>query len=277
MRNHFGYIIALLVVLCLSTACSSPKTFIEFENILREQGVDPSKSAILIVRLEDNQSWSYGGERIDTRFVAASTSKIPHIFIALESEYAAGAETLFKWDGQQRWAAGWNQNQTLAQAYARSAVWVFQEITQALGPNKMAMGIQMFEYGNQDTGGPDDLTTYWLNGPLKISVREQIEFLTKLYNEDFLLSQKTYLTGKDIMKAGRTDGRSAKTGWYYSDEEADIGWYVGWQDEIGLNGDETYVFAFNMDINDRENDPPKRKKVVDAALVKIIVNVNSIP
>lgn len=266
MRKFFGKAVIISVALWALIACSSAKPVLDFDAILTRQGVDPGRAALLIVRLENGQTWSHGDMRIDQRYVSASTSKIPHTFIALQTEYVSGPDTLFEWDGQERWSKGWNQDQTMAEAYARSAVWVFQEISRALGPEKMKAGLKMFEYGNEDIGQPDNITNYWLTGPLKISAREQVQFLTKLHDEDFPLTQKTYQAGKEIMKAGRSDGRFAKTGWYYSNEEQDIGWYVGWHKVSGLTGPETYVFAFNMDMDDREKDPPKRVAVIDDAL-----------
>jgi len=263
---HFFYrAVATLLILCLA-ACQSSELSVDFGTILTEQNIDPARAAILIVNPDTGQSWSHGGERIDERFVAASTSKIPHSLIALEEGYVAGPDTLFKWDGVKRWVEGWNQDQTMARAYARSAVWVFQDITQTLGFEKMAAGLEMFNYGNKAIGTPDEITTYWLEGPLKISAREQVTFLTKLRAESFPLKAATYKIGKEIMASGRDDGRFAKTGWYYSDEHQDIGWYVGWQ----ATPDGTYIFAFNMDMDDRANDPPKRVQVVEAALAAIL-------
>ena len=248
MKQRIKYTLAILFVLIATTACSKAKAPLNFDAIFAAHGVSPDKAAVLIVRLEDGETWAHGGPRLDERFVAASTSKIPHTFIALESGYATGPETLFKWDGTERWAASWNQDQTMATAYARSAVWVFQNIAETLGPKKMAAGLEMFNYGNKDIGAPENITTYWLTGPLKISAREQVQFLSDLYREAFPLTQNSYVLGKAIMKAGRSDGRYAKTGWYYSDEETDIGWYVGWHEVDVANKHETYVFAFNMAV-----------------------------
>jgi len=262
--RFFYRAIAALFVVCLA-ACQSAELDIDLSVILTAQTIDPDRAAILIVNPDTGQKWSHGGLRIDERFVAASTSKIPHSFIALEAGYVAGPETFFEWDGQKRWAKSWNQDQTMATAYARSAVWVFQDIAQTLGPKEMAAGLKMFDYGNMDIGTTADITTYWLEGPLKISAKEQVAFLTKLRAESFPLKSATYKMGKEIMASGRDDGRFAKTGWYYSDEDTDIGWYVGWQEYEGS----TYIFAFNLDMDDRDNDPPKRVKAVEAALAAI--------
>lgn len=269
MKRYLKNWLVVMTASLAITACSGVKAPPDFAEILTAQGINPDQTALMIARLDDGETWSHGDTRLDERFVAASTSKIPHTFLALESGYVADGETVFEWDGTERWVETWNQDQTMATAYSRSAVWVFQNITASLGPEKMVAGLRMLNYGNKDTGGPEDVTTYWLTGPLKISAREQVQFLSNLHNEAFPLSQRTYAVGKSIMKAGRNDGRFAKTGWYYSDEETDIGWYVGWQEVPFDSGIETYVFAFNMDIEDRENDLPKRIAAVDAALSKV--------
>lgn len=213
--RFFYKCILTVIALGLLSACQTSKPSVDFAAILSSQKINPDRAALLMTRLETGESWSNGGARLDQRFIAASTSKIPHTFIGLEDVYVTGPDMLFKWDGVERWAAGWNQDQTMRQAYARSAVWVYQDITRNLGPAIMAAGLKMFDYGNVDIGGTDDITTYWLNGPLKISAREQVQFLTSLYLEDFPLKLTSYREGKEIMASGRDDGRFAKTGWYY--------------------------------------------------------------
>lgn len=261
--------VLLVITLLALVACASPKPAVDFDAILTAEDIEPERAALLIVRPSDGKTWSHGGARLDSRFVAASTSKIPHSFIALENGYVTGPDMVFTWDGTERWASSWNQDQTMRQAYARSAVWVFQDIARTLGPAVMGDGLRDFDYGNHDIGGPDDLTTYWLSGPLKISAREQVAFLTKLHNETFPLKPQTYAVGKAIMKAAGEANRYAKTGWYYSETAQDIGWYVGWQEYPTPDGVGVYVFAFNMDMDDRDADPPKRMRAVDSALTAL--------
>jgi beta-lactamase class D len=66
---------------------------------------------------------------------------------------------------------------------------------------------------------------------------------------------------EEMILQDRGDGWSlhAKTGWAF---EARIGWWVGWT----RHGDETYVFALNMPINDSRLDPPRRARIGRAAL-----------
>ncbi len=48
--------------------------------------------------------------------------------------------------------------------------------------------VKKIDYGNEKTGL--DVSTFWLEGDLKISAVEQIEFLKKLYKNDLPFQQK---------------------------------------------------------------------------------------
>ena len=232
------------------------------------RGLDPVHSALLIVRLEDGAEWSSGGNRIDQRFEPASTSKIPHTLIALETGAVEGPDTPFAWDGVDRGIRSWNRDQTLATAYTNSVVWVYQSIVGDIGGVTMADWLGRLDYGNADIGGPDDLTTYWLRGPLAISAREQTAFLERLVHRDLALSSPTYDIALDIMRADAGDGWTlqAKSGWRRDDVRTDLGWYVGWLETTARDMAGTYVFAFNLDMPDPEHDRVLRIATVRAAL-----------
>ena len=252
-------------------AVAAPAAADDLSPVVKRNGVDPARAALLIERLEDGARWRAGGARIETRFSPASSSKIPHTLVALESGLAKGPEEPFPWDGVERSIANWNQDQTLATAYSRSAVWVYQEIASRLGHATMRDWIARFAYGNRDVGSDADLTTYWLRGPLAISAAEQIDFLKRLVTRDLPLSEATYDMAEQIMRADAGNGWTlhAKTGWVFRKPEVGIGWYVGWlkTEQPGAAG--TYLFAHNMDMPNGRADLKKRIAVVRDALTEI--------
>ena len=265
MQRQFIFIV-LASLLAVTGACQKPELNI-FTPIFEVHGSSPETSTLVIKRLSDNKLWISNSERVETRFIPASTSKIPHTLIALETKQAF-PETLFKWDGLKRTFKSWNQDQTLTQAYRRSAVWVYQEITQSLGREIMASWLTDFNYGNHDIGPADNVTRYWLDGPLKISALEQVSFLTKLSKRELPLSPETYEKSWGIFK-NETKGSHilyAKTGWMHDEKAMDIGWFVGWVETH--NPSDTYVFALNMDMP-KEGDQRKRKPIVMNALQTI--------
>lgn len=265
MYRQFVFIVFLCFVVGF-TACEKPKPDI-LTPIIEAQDISVEKTTLVIKRLSDNKFWLSNPKRAETRFIPASTSKIPHTLIALETKQAL-PDTIFKWDGRERFLKSWNQDQTLAQAYQRSAVWVYQEIAQKLGHNVMAEWLKQLDYGNHDIGDADNVTRYWLQGPLEISALEQVHFLEKLSKNELPLSMETYEKSRAIFK-NETKGAStlfAKTGWMHDDEAMDIGWFVGWVETSDTS--ETYVFALNIDMPNA-SDIKKRKPIVMNALKAI--------
>ena len=265
MLKHFTFLILGLTFVCL-TACQKPTTD-NFESIIEAYGVSPDAATLVIKRLSDDKVWMLNSKRAELRYIPASTSKIPHTLIALETELAA-PETLFKWDGRPRTFKSWNQDQTLITAYRRSAVWVYQEIARTLGPSVMREWLERLDYGNADIGADDNVTQYWLTGPLAISAQEQVDFLTKLATHKLPLSPKTYVQARSIFQHDSQKGHTlyAKTGWMFDEDAMDIGWFVGWV-EID-DPKEIYVFALNMDMP-QSGDQKKRKPIVMDTLKSI--------
>ena len=264
----------LIPVLALLAACAAnPASGAahNLDDVVASEGISPARAALLIVRIEDGESWYANGERVDRRFSPASTSKIPHLLIAIETGAVSGPQDWFEWDGQTRFLDSWNESQTFADAFRRSTVWIFQTVTPRIGSQALQDWLQDLGYGNGETGPADKVSEYWLTGPLAISASEQVTFLSRLARHTLPLSARTYELAGPVMieEAGEGWTLSAKTGWFSSDSEQDIGWYVGWLEQQTGDRPGTYVFAFNMDMDDPETGLPARKAVVRAALDQI--------
>lgn len=223
---------------------------------LARVGVDASASTIVVRRLADGQVWVSNGRRAAIRYSPASTSKIPHTLIALETGTAT-PDTVFAWNGVRTWNDNWNRDHTLTSAFANSVVWAYRRIATQIGTSGMAAWFDGLDYGNEATGTEANLTRYWLDGTLRISADEQVGFLSRLVQRQLPLSPATYAAAEIIMKADQGDGWTlyGKTGWWHTDDAMDIGWYVGW---LRCGGD-SYVFAFNMDIPDSSYLPRRRE------------------
>ena len=113
------------------------------------------------------------------RLSPASTYKIPHALIALETG-AATLDGVEKWDGTpyQR-QAKWNRDHTVISALRPSVLWLFQRIAPRVGAERAAAWLDRFDYGNENAGGP--ITLYWVDGSLAISPIEQVNFLRRFY------------------------------------------------------------------------------------------------
>ncbi|MEM9241252.1 MAG: penicillin-binding transpeptidase domain-containing protein [Pseudomonadota bacterium] len=243
----YAVLIIALLLIVLSQSMQASAGAIDISPAVARSGLDPSASTVLVTRLSDGQMWVSNVRRTSDRFSPASTSKIPHTLIALETG-TVGQDTVFDWDGQRRWLDAWNQDHTLQTAFRDSAVWVFQEIVTRIGSPDMADWLDRLGYGNADIGSEAHLTSYWLDGTLQISAQEQIGFLSRLVQRQLPLSPNTYSAAENIMlsKAGEGWSLYGKTGWRHSKDIMDIGWYVGWL----RCADDHYVFALNMDMPD---------------------------
>ncbi len=266
---RFGLMIGLAL---LMAACEqqSRGPRVDVTPLLEAEGVVFETATLLVRRQSDGAEWYSNEGRLEQRYSPASTAKIPHTYIALESGVAT-PETQYAWDGKERAISSWNQAQTLSTAYERSAVWVYQAIAQTLGHTTMAEWIDLTDFGNQNIGTPEDLTTYWLRGPLAVSANEQVRFLVTVAQEELPFSPGTYRAARDIMTEAQGEGWTlyAKTGLASRNGRSSIGWYVGWVDTVDDRGKtDTYYFALNIDILSPE-DIGKRQSAVQTVLRQI--------
>lgn len=178
------------------------------------------------------------GTRADERLSPCSTFKILNSMIALDSGVVKDEDEAIKWDGIKREYPAWNQDHTMRSAIAVSAVWFYQELASRIGEQRMKEYVSRVKYGNADTS--NTLTDFWLgNGSLKISLNEQVDFLSRLMRNDLDFPQYVMDTVKDIITLEKNDtyrlgGKTGSCG--------GAGWFVGFVQ----NHDKTTVFAFNI-------------------------------
>ena len=273
-RLLIGPLLAVCALAGCATAPETPAPVAEMalmEGALRAEGIDPSASALVILRLEDEHVWSSGGARIHERFTPASTSKIPHTLLAYETDAVTGPGEWFKWDGEKRFLDSWNEDQDFATAFQRSTVWIYQIVVPRIGAERLTAAFEAFGYGNADIGGPESISRYWLEGPLAISAAEQAAFLSRLVRRTLPLSAETHVAAIPVMELARGDSWTlyGKTGWKSVEGEMDIGWFVGWAEQTAGEAPGTYVFALNMDMPGGMAEAPKRRAAVERALRSI--------
>ncbi|HEX8027188.1 MAG TPA: penicillin-binding transpeptidase domain-containing protein [Vicinamibacterales bacterium] len=122
-----------------------------------------------------------------TRLSPASTYKIPHALIGLETGVITET-TVMKWDGVRHPdQPKWNQDHTVLSAMKPSVLWFFQAMAPRIGMKRAQEWLEKFQYGNADTTGP--ITAYWINGHLRISPGEQLVFLKKFYDDALPISK----------------------------------------------------------------------------------------
>jgi beta-lactamase class D/D-alanyl-D-alanine dipeptidase len=235
----------------------------EWKKFFDEAGVT---GGIYIYDLNRNKYTIYDRKRMDTGFVPASTSKIIHSLIFLDSGAIENENEVLKWDGVKRRIEAWNKDHSLRSALPASAVWFYVEVSKRLGQERMQKYYDVVGYGNRKTNGFG--TDYWNNGNLRITPREQIEFLVKFHQNRLPFSPQVIAVVKDILTEEKTENYTlrAKTGWSdaYSPQ---VGWWVGYVER----GADAFFFATEIDVQ-KDEDAAQRKEITRSVLksLKII-------
>jgi beta-lactamase class D len=184
--------------------------------------------------------------RAAERFSPCSTFKIPNTAILLESGAAPSPTYLLKYDPALKQKAVWAEDFDLVNAFKASALWYYQTLARRAGLERVRGFVERFEYGNSDTGGGLDRTghPFWVDGSLRISANEQVDFLRRFYEGRLGLSDRTTRLTKQIMVAEENPwGRlSAKTGACQPAGKETSNWYVGYIEK----GPTVYYFALHI-------------------------------
>jgi len=233
-----------LAVFCLVVLCGCNRTGHETSGAdigpyFTERDVE---GAFVLYDLNSDTYTYYNRDRCAERFLPASTFKVVNALVALETGVVAGADEVIEWDGVDRGDASWNQDHTLATAMKYSVVWYYQEVARRIGRERMQEYVDLIGYGNQDITG--EIDSFWLEGGLRISAEEQVEFLRRLYEGELPFSGRSMSVVREmiVLEEGEGYRLSGKTGWT-SRVEPQVGWFVGYLEV----GDSAYIFATNVE------------------------------
>ncbi len=222
-------------------------TSIDFGRVFKELGVEGS---IVIYDQSSNKFYEHNTPRNSRAFFPASTFKIFNTLVALETGVIRDEVTVLTWDGIRRKLAGleidaWYRDTNLRQAFKDSTIWFYQVLARKAGQERMQNFINQAGYGNQQIGKPENIDKFWLEGPLQITPKQQIEFLQKVYYEKLPFSKRSFNLLKDIMIIEQTPTYilRGKTGWIDS-TKPNIGWFVGYLEQ----NNKVYFFATNIDM-----------------------------
>jgi len=248
----------MLILICHSVHAQW-KNEPEWARFFETAGIEGT-IAVLDQRGGGSRYLAYNLERAAQRYSPASTFKVPHVLFALDAGVVRDEFQVFEWDGEKRWLDAWNRNQNLRSSMRNSVVWVYQQFARQIGEAREREYLESVDYGNADPSGGVD--RFWLDGNLRISAVEQIEFLRRLYYNELPFKVEHQRLVKDLMinEAGNEWRNEwilrAKTGWQ-ARVEPNVGWWVGW---VELP-DGPVFFALNIDMPYGSKDAPKRTQI----------------
>lgn len=143
--------------------------------------------------------------------------------------------------------------------------------------------VRKLGYGNGDIGKDDASDHFWLDGALRISAYEEVDFIDRLRRQALPVSARSQQIVTRILERDRGDGWvlraksgaavpiDTRTGDVMQGDAAKaglsgaepVGWFVGWVDRGG-QGDA--VFAFNLKMRGNA-DLPLREQLTRELLV----------
>ena len=237
------FILAILFFISLFS-CRQKQTIEvrnEFKTYYDRFGVDGS---FLLYDPQNKKYIIYNHEQTKQFYTPASTFKICNSLIGLESNTIKDENFVIPWDSITRNPV-WDKDHNLKTAFENSVVWYYQELARRVGGQEMKYWIDKANYGNADTSGGID--KFWLEGGLRISAYQQIDFLQRLYENQLPFSSRSTDILKKIMidKATLQYVVRGKTGWGGQDHK-EIGWFVGWLENKG----EIYYFSNMVQMPD---------------------------
>ncbi|BAY09134.1 class D beta-lactamase [Calothrix sp. NIES-2098] len=212
------------------------------------------EGSILIYDFKNSRTYEHNPQRNATAMIPASTFKIFNSLVALETGVIANDVAVLTWDGIHREIDAWNRDTNLRQAFKDSTVWFYQVLARRAGHERMQQFINKVGYGNRQIGTTADIDRFWLQGPLKITPQEQINFLQRLYQGSLPFSKRTMELVKDIMVREQTPDYilRGKTGWLTS-TKPEIGWFVGYLEQ----NNNVYFFATTINFRKPEDAPAR--------------------
>lgn len=185
----------------------------ESEPIIKEEDwskyFDGINGAGVIYSPTKNCYQIYNNELANVRRSPCSTFKIISSTIALENGFIDLNNSTKAWSGEKFWNEDWNKNINFTEAFQTSCVWYFRELIDEIGKDLIQTELDKLKYGNcditdwngkQNTNNSNPvLTGFWIESSLKISPKEQVEVLERIFGDMSDYSEETTRQLKQVM------------------------------------------------------------------------------
>lgn len=258
------YLLAILIItLCFMPAAyadspiDKPVNTSSLDDVFSRYGAN---GTIVIYDAGKNGYWLHNAGRAAEQFYPASTFKIFNSLIALSEGVVKDADEVFyRYDGAPVYLDSWKTDASLRSAIKISQLPAYKELARKTGIERMQKNIAKLGYGNGTIG--NNIDSFWLEGPLKISALEQVRLLTELAQHKLPYPPKAQQEVCDITVLKSTDAYTlhGKTGWATDNIKTPLGWFVGWVQ----TKDNLYVFALNMDAADPKDLPLRESTAME--------------
>src|SRR5688572_3972233 len=113
----------------------------------------------------------------DSSYLPASTFKIVHSLVGLQTGNITNDSMIIPWDGVKR-RPEWDQDLSMYRAFRVSSVTYYQELARRIGQDTMQAWLDSLSYGTRKISRID---SFWLDNSLKIKPDEQLGLVKRLY------------------------------------------------------------------------------------------------
>jgi beta-lactamase class D len=161
----------------------------------RFDAATPRYECAIIQALDGSAPFLSDAAECAVKSAPASTFKVPHALIALETGVVTDPLATVPWDGTRFPNEAWNRPHSLDSAMKWSALWFYQRTAGLIGRERMQTWLRRIGYGSDSYNG--EQTTFWLNGDLEVSPMEQLDFMSRLARYQLPVERKNI----DIVKA----------------------------------------------------------------------------
>ncbi len=217
----------------------------------------------------------YNNKLSTTRRSPCSTFKIVSSLIGMESGAIDLDNSVKEWSGEVFWNSDWNKNLDYIEAFQTSCVWYFRDVIDDIGKERMEKELIELQYGNcdisdwqgkQNTNNNNPvLTGFWIESSLKISPKEQVEVMERIFGDDSQYSDEII---KELEKAMYVDDFQnsnvsvyGKTGMGKDTGVVVDSWFVGF-----FNTKEKEKIYFSIYLGETENEDVSSVKAKEIAL-----------
>ena len=157
----------------------------------------------------ENTYQIYNKDLAVTRRSPCSTFKIVSSLVGLKTGVIVPEQSTREWSGEIFWNEDWNQDIDFKKAFQTSCVWYFREVIDEIGKETMQKELEQLQYGNCDisdwagdlNNNNDNpvLTGFWIESSLKISPKEQVEVMERIFGEQSKYEEEIQDELKNVM------------------------------------------------------------------------------
>lgn len=205
--------------------------------------------AAVLYNPAENEYMIYNQALADTRRSPCSTFKIVSSLAALEHGVIVPDNSMHIWSGETFWNEEWNRDIDFPEAFRASCVWYFREVIDEIGKERMQAELDRLQYGNCDISDWEGrlntnnnnraLTGFWIESSLKISPKEQVEVMERIFGSNSGYEEETLKQLKEAMRVLEQQETNmpvyGKTGMGKTNGVVVDAWFTGFADTADGN------------------------------------------